>query len=40
VRVSSDASRVAVLLLNGRADNQATGDMRAEQALAELYCSA
>jgi hypothetical protein len=40
VWVSSDGSRVATLLLNGRAANQATGDMRPEQALAELYCPA
>jgi D-alanyl-D-alanine carboxypeptidase len=40
VWVSSDGSRVAVLLLNGRTPNPATGDMRAAQALDELYCSA
>jgi D-alanyl-D-alanine carboxypeptidase len=40
VWVSSDGSRVVVLLLNGRTANQATSDMRAAQALDELYCSA
>jgi D-alanyl-D-alanine carboxypeptidase len=40
VWVSSDGSRVVVLLLNGRMAGQATGDLRAAQALDELYCSA
>jgi D-alanyl-D-alanine carboxypeptidase len=40
VWVSSDGSRVVVLLLNGRMADQATGDLRAAQALDQLYCSA
>jgi hypothetical protein len=40
VWVSSDGRRVAVLLLNGRMADQATGDLRAALALDELYCSA
>ena len=40
VWVSSDGSRVVVLLLNGRMADQATGDRRAAQALDQLYCSA
>jgi CubicO group peptidase (beta-lactamase class C family) len=40
VWVSSDGSRVAVLLLNGRMADPATGDRRAAQALDELYCAA
>jgi D-alanyl-D-alanine carboxypeptidase len=40
VWVSSDGSRVVVLLLNGRMADQATGDLRAAQALDQLYCAA
>jgi hypothetical protein len=40
VWVSSDGTRVVVLLLNGRMADQATGDRRAAQALNELYCAA
>jgi D-alanyl-D-alanine carboxypeptidase len=40
VWVSSDGSRVVVLLLNGRMADQATGNRRAAQALDQLYCSA
>jgi D-alanyl-D-alanine carboxypeptidase len=40
VWVSSDGTRVAVLLLNGRMADPATGDRRAAQALNELYCAA
>ena len=40
VWVTSDGSRVAVLLLNGRMADQATGDLRAAQALDQLHCSA
>jgi D-alanyl-D-alanine carboxypeptidase len=40
VWVSSDGRRVVVLLLNGRTANPATGDLRAAQALDELYCAA
>jgi D-alanyl-D-alanine carboxypeptidase len=40
VWVSSDGSRVVVLLLNGRTANLATSDRRAAQALDQLYCSA
>jgi D-alanyl-D-alanine carboxypeptidase len=40
VWVSSDGSRVVVLLLNGRMADQATGNLRAAQALDQLYCSA
>jgi CubicO group peptidase (beta-lactamase class C family) len=40
VWVSSDGSRVVVLLVNGRMADQATGDLRAAQALDQLYCSA
>lgn len=40
VWVSSDGSRVVVLLLNGRMADQVTGNQRAAQALDELYCSA
>jgi D-alanyl-D-alanine carboxypeptidase len=40
VWVSSDGSRVAVLLLNGRMADPATSDQRAAQALDRLYCSA
>lgn len=39
VWVSSDGSRVVVLLLNGRMADQATGDLRAAQALDQLYCA-
>jgi hypothetical protein len=38
--VSSDGRRVVVLLLNGRMADQATGDLRAAQALDQLYCAA
>ena len=39
--VSSDGSRVVVVLLvNGRMADQATGGLRAAQALDQLYCSA
>jgi hypothetical protein len=38
--VSSDGSRVVVLLLNGRMADQATSDQRAAQALNQLYCAA
>jgi D-alanyl-D-alanine carboxypeptidase len=40
VWVSSDGTRVVVLLLNGRMADQATGNRRAAQALNELYCAA
>jgi D-alanyl-D-alanine carboxypeptidase len=40
VWVSSDGSRVVVLLLNGRMADQAAGDLRAAQALDQLYCAA
>jgi D-alanyl-D-alanine carboxypeptidase len=40
VWVSSDGRRVVVLLLNGRMADQATGDLRAAQALDQLYCAA
>jgi D-alanyl-D-alanine carboxypeptidase len=40
VWVSPDGRRVVVLLLNGRMADQATGDLRAAQALDQLYCSA
>jgi D-alanyl-D-alanine carboxypeptidase len=40
VWVSSDGTRVVVLLLNGRMADPATGDRRAAQALNELYCAA
>jgi D-alanyl-D-alanine carboxypeptidase len=40
VWVSSDGHRVVVLLLNGRMADQATGDLRAAQALDQLYCAA
>jgi hypothetical protein len=40
VWVSSDGSRVVVLLLNGRMADMATSDQRAAQALDQLYCAA
>jgi hypothetical protein len=40
VWVSSDGSRVVVLLLNGRTADPATSDRRAAQALDRLYCAA
>jgi D-alanyl-D-alanine carboxypeptidase len=40
VWVSSDGTRVAVLLLNGRTADPATSDRQAAQALNELYCAA
>ena len=40
VWVSSDGTRVVVLLLNGRTANPATGDLRAAHALDQLYCAA
>jgi hypothetical protein len=40
VLVSGDASRVAVLLLNGRAADQAESDARSVEAVEALYRSA
>jgi D-alanyl-D-alanine carboxypeptidase len=40
VFVSGDGSRVAVLLLNGRTEDSASGDARAVDARQRLYCAA